>query len=73
MRPSPHPTSPCSKHGRRYRKSTVRRIEVAWLGSARVGVRDSTNQYGPALIVRVLAWDAFIDAVQSNMFDCSDG
>ncbi|MCX0271788.1 DUF397 domain-containing protein [Nocardia zapadnayensis] len=35
-------------------------VEVAWLGSGRVGVRDSKNPAGPALDLAPEDWDAFI-------------
>jgi hypothetical protein len=35
-------------------------VEVAWLGSGRVGVRDSKNPAGPALDFAPEDWDAFI-------------
>lgn len=35
-------------------------VEVAWLGSGRVGVRDSKNPSGPALDFAPEDWDAFI-------------
>jgi len=34
-------------------------VEVAWLDSGRVGVRDSKNPTGPALVFSPAEWDAF--------------
>ncbi|MBF6464531.1 DUF397 domain-containing protein [Nocardia beijingensis] len=34
-------------------------VEVAWLGDTHVGVRDSKNSTGPALIFTPSEWDAF--------------
>ena len=34
-------------------------VEVAWLGGGRVGVRDSKNPAGPALVFAPDEWDAF--------------
>lgn len=41
-------------------------VEVAWLGSGRVGVRDSKNPTGPALIFPPKDWDAFIARMCGN-------
>jgi hypothetical protein len=38
-------------------------VEVA-LASHAVGIRDSTDPYGPSLVVTVDAWTAFIDGVK---------
>ncbi|WP_458687779.1 DUF397 domain-containing protein [Nocardia tengchongensis] len=35
-------------------------VEVAWLDGGRVGVRDSKNPTGPALLFTPGAWDAFL-------------
>jgi hypothetical protein len=35
-------------------------LEVAWLGSGKVGVRDSKNPAGPILIFAPSEWDAFM-------------
>ncbi|MGV9636467.1 DUF397 domain-containing protein [Nocardia testacea] len=34
-------------------------VEVAWLKGGQVGVRDSKNASGPALVFTPGAWDAF--------------
>jgi hypothetical protein len=39
-------------------------VEVAWLDGGQVGVRDSKNPTGPALIFTPGEWDAFRTAVQ---------
>ncbi len=39
-------------------------VEVAFLGSAGVGVRDSKNPVGPALVFTPVAWDGFTAAVR---------
>ncbi|MQY24003.1 DUF397 domain-containing protein [Nocardia macrotermitis] len=44
-------------------------VEVAFLCSGRVGVRDSKNPDGPALIVGATDWAAFTTAVQRGRFD----
>lgn len=38
-------------------------VEVAFLGDGTVGVRDSKNPTGPALVVDPAAWDSFLDSV----------
>lgn len=43
-------------------------VEVAFLPGG-VGVRDSKNPTGPALIFTPAAWDAFSASVQSGEFD----
>jgi len=35
-------------------------VEVAWLNDHRIGVRDSKNTTGPALVFAPDAWHAFI-------------
>ncbi|WP_067676574.1 DUF397 domain-containing protein [Nocardia miyunensis] len=44
-------------------------VEVAFLFSGRVGVRDSKNPDGPALIFGATDWTAFTTAVQCGRFD----
>ncbi|MET9028282.1 DUF397 domain-containing protein [Nocardia sp. NPDC004168] len=39
-------------------------VEVAWLDEDGVGVRDSKNPTGPALVFTSGEWDAFISAVR---------
>lgn len=43
-------------------------VEVAFLGSGRVGVRDSKNPCGPALVFTPGAWDAFTTGVVGGEF-----
>ncbi|MBB5917933.1 hypothetical protein BJY24_006845 [Nocardia transvalensis] len=43
-------------------------VEVAWLAEGEVGVRDSKNPSGPALIFAPGEWDAFTAAVQDGGF-----
>lgn len=38
-------------------------VEVAFLAGGAVGIRDSKNPAGPALVVGPAAWDAFLDSV----------
>ncbi len=44
-------------------------VEVAHLGSDMVGVRDSKNPSGPALIFGSAEWDAFTDRLAEGGFD----
>ncbi|NEW41460.1 DUF397 domain-containing protein [Nocardia cyriacigeorgica] len=44
-------------------------VEVAHLEADRVGVRDSKNPTGPALIFTPTAWDAFLTTTRSGRFD----
>ncbi|WP_280240092.1 DUF397 domain-containing protein [Nocardia abscessus] len=44
-------------------------VEVAWLDADRVGVRDSKNPTGPALIFTPGQWDAFTACVMDGGFD----
>lgn len=46
-------------------------VEVAWLGGGHVGVRDSKNPTGPALVFTPGEWDAFTAGVQGGEFDQS--
>ncbi|WP_280232387.1 DUF397 domain-containing protein [Nocardia cyriacigeorgica] len=43
-------------------------VEVAWLRGDRVGVRDSKNPAGPALIFAPDQWDVFASAVRAGKF-----
>ncbi|MGW1739483.1 DUF397 domain-containing protein [Nocardia sp. NPDC001965] len=38
-------------------------VEVAFLIDGAVGIRDSKNPAGPALVVDPVAWDSFLDSV----------
>lgn len=44
-------------------------VEVAHLDSGRIGVRDSTDPTGPALVFEPAAWDAFTTGIQDRKFD----
>lgn len=44
-------------------------VEVAFLGTGRVGIRDSKNPGGPALIFGPDDWAAFTSAVCGGRFD----
>jgi hypothetical protein len=44
-------------------------VEVAFLDDAQVGVRDSKNRSGPALIFTASEWDAFTAGVKHREFD----
>ncbi|NNH71724.1 DUF397 domain-containing protein [Nocardia uniformis] len=44
-------------------------IEVAFLESGEVGVRDSKNPSGPALTFTPTMWGAFTAGVQAGRFD----
>jgi hypothetical protein len=43
-------------------------VEVAWLDAGRVGVRDSKNLTGPALVFTPGGWDAFTACVRDGVF-----
>lgn len=43
-------------------------VEVAFLSSDLIGVRDSKNPDGPALVFGAGAWDAFTAAVADGKF-----
>ncbi|MGW4420861.1 DUF397 domain-containing protein [Streptosporangium sp. NPDC004631] len=44
-------------------------VEIASLTKGRVGVRDSKDRSGPALIFAPNEWQAFIGGVKSGEFD----
>lgn len=44
-------------------------VEVAHLGGDRVGVRDSKDPGGPALVFAAGEWDAFVAGVNDGEFD----
>lgn len=44
-------------------------VEVAHLEGDMVGVRDSTDPTGPALVFEPKAWDAFTAGIQNTEFD----
>jgi len=43
-------------------------VEVAWLDGGKVGVRDSKNPTGPALVFAPGEWDAFTAGVNGGEF-----
>ncbi|WP_327109793.1 DUF397 domain-containing protein [Nocardia sp. NBC_01730] len=43
-------------------------VEVAWLDAGSVGVRDSKNPTGPALVFASGEWDAFAAGVKDGEF-----
>ncbi|QIS06995.1 DUF397 domain-containing protein [Nocardia brasiliensis] len=43
-------------------------VEVAFLGGGRVGVRDSKNPGGPALVFTPAEWDTFTSGVADGEF-----
>ncbi|MVU79944.1 DUF397 domain-containing protein [Nocardia sp. ET3-3] len=44
-------------------------VEVAFLPAGRVGVRDSKNPQGPALVFGAAEWRSFTADVESGVFD----
>ena len=44
-------------------------VEVAWLTKGHVGVRDSKNPDGPALVFAPGEWEAFTGGVCNGDFD----
>ncbi|MFD0361389.1 DUF397 domain-containing protein [Nocardia sp. GCM10030253] len=44
-------------------------VEVAFLAGGKVGVRDSKNQTGPALVFTPGEWEAFTAGVNDGEFD----
>ncbi|WP_280385676.1 DUF397 domain-containing protein [Nocardia wallacei] len=49
--------------------STADCVEIAHLDDGAVGVRDSKNTTGPALLFTPTEWDAFTTALQTGKFD----
>ncbi|MFI2284955.1 DUF397 domain-containing protein [Nocardia beijingensis] len=45
------------------------RVEVAWQEAGHVGVRDSKDPAGPALMFAPGQWDAFAAGVRGGEFD----
>lgn len=41
-------------------------VEVAWLNANRIGVRDSKNTTGPALVFAPGAWDSFTTGIRDG-------
>lgn len=48
-------------------------VEVAFLDGGMVGVRDSKNPTGPALVFTPGEWDAFAGGVRDGRFPRSEG
>lgn len=44
-------------------------VEAAHLAEGRVGVRDSKNPSGPALVFDGSAWDGFLSGLRAGEFD----
>ncbi|MEU0544488.1 DUF397 domain-containing protein [Nocardia sp. NPDC005978] len=44
-------------------------VEAAHLAEGMVGVRDSKNPAGPALVFDGNAWDAFVSELKAGTFD----
>ncbi|WP_040791522.1 DUF397 domain-containing protein [Nocardia paucivorans] len=44
-------------------------VEVAWLGDGRVGIRDSKNPVGPALVFTTGEWSVFTAGVRGGGLD----
>ena len=44
-------------------------VEVAWLEAGHVGIRDSKNPTGPALIFTPAEWDTFTAGVHDGEFN----
>lgn len=44
-------------------------VEVAWLAEGAVGVRDSRDPAGPALIFAPGEWDSFASGLAGGLFD----
>ncbi|MFI2279268.1 DUF397 domain-containing protein [Nocardia beijingensis] len=44
-------------------------VEVAWLAAGHVGVRDSKDPSGPALVLTPGQWNAFTASVAACAFD----
>ncbi|MEV5836761.1 DUF397 domain-containing protein [Nocardia sp. NPDC052112] len=51
-----------------YSSSQTDCVEVAWLAGGGVGVRDSKNPTGPALVFTPSEWDAFAAGVREGEF-----
>lgn len=52
-----------------YSQGTSECVEVAWLEGGIVGVRDSKNPTGPALVFAPGEWDGFTAGVVDGQFD----
>lgn len=51
-----------------YSESNSQCVEVAWLPGGLVGVRDSKNSDGPALVFAPNEWDAFTAGARTGSF-----
>ncbi|MTE16261.1 DUF397 domain-containing protein [Nocardia aurantiaca] len=51
-----------------YSEGSSQCIEVTWLNGGGIGVRDSKNPTGPALIFTPGQWDIFMASVQDGEF-----
>ncbi|WP_433714229.1 DUF397 domain-containing protein [Nocardia sp. CA-084685] len=51
-----------------YSEGSGQCVEVAWLDGGSIGVRDSKDQTGPALIFTPSDWDAFTAGVKDGEF-----
>ena len=51
-----------------YSQGTSECVEVAWLSDGGVGVRDSKNPTGPALVFAPAEWDSFMTGVHNGGF-----
>ncbi|WP_433726141.1 DUF397 domain-containing protein [Nocardia sp. CA-129566] len=49
-------------------ESAAQCVEVAWLDGGKVGVRDSKNPTGPALVFTPSEWDAFTAGAKDGEF-----
>ncbi|NNH68569.1 DUF397 domain-containing protein [Nocardia uniformis] len=56
-----------------YRETGGQCVEVAWLSGSNVGVRDSKNPTGPALVFAPGEWDAFATKVAGGEFSREHG
>ncbi|WP_194852934.1 DUF397 domain-containing protein [Nocardia sp. SYP-A9097] len=52
-----------------YSEGGAQCVEVAWLAGGKVGVRDSKNPNGPALVFTPGEWDAFAVGVRDGEFE----
>lgn len=55
-----------------YSEGSSQCVEVAWLEEGGVGVRDSKNPAGPALVFAPSEWDAFAAGVRTGVFQCPE-
>ena len=51
-----------------YSESSSQCVEVAWLTNDAVGVRDSKNPTGPALVFTPAEWTAFVAGIRAGEF-----